>query len=174
MERRLVLLVELRHQAGFPDEILLHRFAVAEYVVLPPRAAPSTIQVFSQTDDAHVTVLAERKQRLVSRDDRVCTTGYGALEDTVVWIVLYRAKSSPRLYEEAEVRQEYGGVRQFLCIAREFAPQDTKQLVENRLGKDKLVFLCNDAPQGRFAPAAGEYQGRHQDVCVEDDLHPRR
>lgn len=63
---------------------------------------------------------------------------------------------------------------EFLGIAREFASEYSKQLIENRLGKDKLVPLFNYPAQRRFAPTAGKHQSRDYDVRVENDLHSRR
>ena len=62
-------------------------------------------------------------------------------------------------------------VGEFLSVARKLAGEDTEQLVENRLGDNKLILLLDNAPQCRFAASGWKDQGRDENVRVEDDLH---
>ena len=65
-------------------------------------------------------------------------------------------------------------MRQFLGIAREFPGENAQKFIEDQLGKKKLVSFFNDPAKRDVRPPAGENQGRHQNVGVEDDLHSSR
>ena len=60
---------------------------------------------------------------------------------------------------------------QLFGVACKLAAEDAKQLIQNGLGNNELVLLCDDAPQRRFTPPSWEDQSRNQDIGVEDDLH---
>ena len=111
---------------------------------------------------------------MVTCHDRMRTSCNGALQDPVVGLVLDDVQFTAWFDEARDVIEDDRNAREFIGVARKLSGERIQELVEDRLGKNELVPLLDDAVQRRFAAAAWKNQGGYEYVRVEDDAHPAR